>query len=152
MKIDFRPARASDLPEILEMMADFYRQAQIDFVADRQRLALGQLMEHPANGLLQCVLVDGHTIGYFAIGFGFSLEYGGRDAFVDELYLLRAYRGWGIGGCCIDEICRLCAAHGVRAVHLEVDGENLPAQQLYFRKGFQGNSRRLLTRTIVDTT
>ncbi len=41
------------------------------------------------------MLLDGTAAGYAALTFGFSLEVGGRDAFIDELFLIEAARGKG---------------------------------------------------------
>jgi GNAT superfamily N-acetyltransferase len=37
------------------------------------------------------------AVGYIVLTFGYSLEYLGRDAFIDEFYLRESYRGrrWG---------------------------------------------------------
>lgn len=37
------------------------------------------------------------AIGYVILTLGFSLEYGGRDAFIDEFYIQANYQGQGIG-------------------------------------------------------
>ena len=36
--------------------------------------------------------------GFLALAFGYSLDYHGRDAFVDEFLILEKYRGKGLGG------------------------------------------------------
>jgi GNAT superfamily N-acetyltransferase len=37
------------------------------------------------------------ALGYLIITLGFSVEYGGRDGFIDDLYLVPAARGRGLG-------------------------------------------------------
>jgi ribosomal protein S18 acetylase RimI-like enzyme len=43
----------------------------------------------------------------------------------------------------IDEACREL---GVRALHLEVEKDNVPAAELYRKRGFEDRDRRLMTR------
>jgi GNAT superfamily N-acetyltransferase len=78
--------------------------------------------------------------------FGFSFEYGGRDAFIDELYLEAAHRGKGIGGLTIDFVSEQAKVLGVKALHLEVERHNDWGNRLYRKKGFGGNERHLLTK------
>ena len=61
-------------------------------------------------------------IGYIAVCYSYSIEFGGRDAFIDEFYIAAAERGKGIGGRVLKEIATLLQMRGVVAVHLEVDG------------------------------
>jgi GNAT superfamily N-acetyltransferase len=37
------------------------------------------------------------VVGYTVLGFGFGIEYGGPDAFIDDLYLVPHARGRGLG-------------------------------------------------------
>ena len=41
--------------------------------------------------------VEERHVGYVVVTLGFSLESGGRDGFIDELYIAPAARGRGIG-------------------------------------------------------
>jgi GNAT superfamily N-acetyltransferase len=51
--------------------------------------AMFQMMVAKLNG--------DETIGYIVLTLGDSLEYHGRDAFVDEIYIRESHRGKGIG-------------------------------------------------------
>ena len=90
-------------------------------------------------------------LGYLAVTFGWSLEWGGRDAFVDELYLAPSHRGGGIGRTAIALAEDACRAAGVRALHLEVERENARGRALYARAGFADTERLLLTRRLIPT-
>jgi ribosomal protein S18 acetylase RimI-like enzyme len=80
------------------------------------------------------------------------MEYGGRDAFVDDLFIVAAHRGRGLGTAALAQARAYCVAQGVRAVHLEVARDNAPAQAVYRRAGFAGNDRQLLTLPLADPT
>lgn len=83
----------------------------------------------------------GSPIGYIAVCYSYSIEFGGRDAFIDEFYIEAAERGKGIGGRVLKEIAALMRARGIVAVHLEVDGQNERARAAYARAGFSSRDK-----------
>jgi ribosomal protein S18 acetylase RimI-like enzyme len=66
------------------------------------------------------------AVGYVVITLGYSIEYGGRDGFIDDLYLVPE------------------PALGIGTLHLEVETGNDYASRLYRRAGFEATGRRLL--------
>ena len=142
------PAQPSDIPWLLPMIEAFYAIDGYPFDPDATRRAVSDLLAEPALGGIWLVVIDDVTAGYAVVTLGYSLEFHGRDAFVDELYLHVEWRGRGIGTAVIDALVAECAACGVKAVHLEVETQNTPAQQLYRRAGFKDNNRHLWTRWI----
>jgi GNAT superfamily N-acetyltransferase len=77
---------------------------------------------------------------------GFSLEYRGRDAFVDELYVRPDRRDRGIGSRILDAMEAECRRRGIVALHLEVDHDNPDGRRLYLRRGFADHARHLMTK------
>ncbi len=67
------------------------------FDEDKARVALTTLLRDPNLGRVWLILDGEAPVGYVVIAFGYSLEWLGRDAFVDEFYLLQEYRGSGWG-------------------------------------------------------
>ncbi len=122
-------------------------------VSDRvRRNTVETLLANPAFGRIFLVeLADGARAGYAALAFGFSLEFGGRDAFLDELYILPAYRGRGLGGATLAAVNNWVEAEGICALHLEVEKANKTAKQLYLKSGFADREHyHLMTRQIAD--
>jgi ribosomal protein S18 acetylase RimI-like enzyme len=95
-------------------------------------------------------LIDegGAPAGYAVMTLGYSLEFGGRDAFVDELYIRPAYRRRGLGRRAVEVVATYCRDTGVQALHLEVGRENEAAQALYRQAGFADRRHWLLTRRL----
>src|SRR2546426_9801736 len=79
---------------------------------------------------------------------GYSLEYRGRDAFVDELFVDENRRRQGIGRKAMQFLERACRDLEVRALHLEVERPNVGAQVLYRKFGFVDHDRYLMTKHI----
>ncbi len=84
-------------------------------------------------------------------GWGFGIEYGGADAFVDDLYLVPEARGRGLGTVVLgllEEQARELGA-GNLALFLVVDPDNTPAQRLYRRRGFEGTHWLLMAKRLA---
>lgn len=80
-------------------------------------------------------------MGYVALCFGYSIELGGRDAFIDELFLVENARGQGIGKKVLEYVTRQAASLDIAAVHLEVAHANDRAKRLYLQAGFSPRDR-----------
>lgn len=107
--------------------------------------ALARLLADPGLGFA-VVALDPDVVGYAVVGFGFSLEFAGRDAFVDEAFVQPARRGSGLGSLLVAAVEAECQVLGIRAVHLEVDHANGDARRLYERLGYASHKRHLLTK------
>ncbi|MBD2459995.1 GNAT family N-acetyltransferase [Oscillatoria sp. FACHB-1407] len=77
-----------------------------------------------------------------------NLEFRGRDAFIDELFVQADYRGRGIGTAAPELLEAQCRELEVRALHLEVEHENAKAQQFYRKVGFGDRHYYLMTKWI----
>lgn len=146
MEPSFRVAEPSEADLLVEMMRDFNAHERIAFDEPAVRAALAQLFADDARGLACLLLWGGEVAGYVVITFGFSIEFRGRDAFVDELFVKDEFRGRGVGAAATRYAEGLCRERGVRALHLEVERENTRAQSVYRRAGFVDHDRYLLTK------
>ena len=90
---------------------------------------------------------DGAAIGYAIVTYGFDLEFGGRDAFLTELWIDREARGGGAGSAALALLDPELRARGVNALHLQVRPDN-PALRLYQRAGFIASPRITMTRRL----
>jgi GNAT superfamily N-acetyltransferase len=144
-----RLARRDDLERILPMLVDFY--AEEGYPVDRAEIGrvLGRLIDDPELGRLWLILDAGAVVGYIAICFGYSLEYHGRDAFVDDFYLVPEARGKGLGNRVLERVEPACRDLGVRTLHLEVERDNPAAQSLYRKRGFADKNRLMLSKRLI---
>ncbi|UTA52718.1 GNAT family N-acetyltransferase [Lysobacter soli] len=142
----FRPAAASDLAALLPVIRQFHADEHIAWDEVRVRAAMEALIGDARNGRLVLIECDGELAGYVVVGFCFSLEFGGRFGLLDELYVLPAHRGGGVGKRALEEVERLCIAEGLRCVRLEVSDDNDHAREIYRRRGYALHPRRLMTK------
>jgi diamine N-acetyltransferase len=95
------------------------------------------------------VICDGEKlIGYVVLTLGFSFEYGGRDGFLDELYVDEEYRRRGIGRRTMEFVEERARELGVKALHLEATQGNDAAKELYRRAGYFMHERFLMTKRL----
>jgi ribosomal protein S18 acetylase RimI-like enzyme len=146
VEASFRTATLVDEPVLLELMRELYRHEGITYVEPAAREALRGVLGDPALGRAVLIELDEAVAGYLVVCFGWSLEFHGRDAFLDELYLRDRFRGRGIGSRALEAAAELCRSNGVRALHLEVERSNTRAQSLYRRSGFVDRKYYLMTR------
>ena len=148
MQPSFRAAGPSDADLLVEMMRDFNAHERIAFEETEVRAALAQLFADDSRGLACLILLGAEAAGYVVITFGFSIEFRGRDAFIDELFVRDGFRGRGLGAAAVRFAEGVCRERGVRALHLEVERANTAAQSVYRRAGFVDHDRYLLTKWV----
>ncbi len=111
-----------------------------------RRRAMFELAEHPEFGGAWLILADESVAGYVVLTACYSLEFHGRFGLLDEFYIDERWRGKGLGTAALDFVDRQCRSRGWKSVRLEVAVENLRAQELYRRSGFEAERRYLLTK------
>jgi ribosomal protein S18 acetylase RimI-like enzyme len=146
MRPFFRLASVLNIETLIKLMSEFYIHENLSFDEQTARLALQLILNNDSYGLIYLIHVNEEIVGYLVVTFGFSIEYRGRDAFLDELYIQQKYRGVGIGKQSLQFAEEICREQGVQALHLEVERENLNAQAMYHKAGFISRDRYLLTK------
>jgi ribosomal protein S18 acetylase RimI-like enzyme len=132
----FRLALESDADTLLEFMQAYYEFDGHGFDREKAGGALIALLRDANLGVAWLILDGAAAVGYVVLCFGYSLEWLGRDAFVDEFYLREEYRGRGWGRKAMEFLEEAAQAAGVRALHLEVVRTNTSASHLYRKLGF----------------
>ncbi len=136
------------IDSVLELMRRLYEHDSISFDKPAARGALANLVNKAEHGIVWLMKDGDVSVGYAVVTFGYSLEFRGVDAFLDELYISESYRGQGLGRRAIERVEKYCRARGVHALHLEVERENTDAQAVYRKLGFRDHDRYLLTKWI----
>ena len=143
-----REATLQDEAELLRMMRllDEQESALIKFDETALSAAFRQFLTLPAFGGVWLLCEGSKTVGYVVLTVGFSFEFRGYDAFIDELYVDVAYRRRGYGRRALAFTEEGAGEMGVNAIHLEVDRGNDAAFELYRRAGYEDNDRFLMTK------
>jgi diamine N-acetyltransferase len=146
----FRLALESDGEALLDFMQAYYAFDGHGFDRLKARGALTPLLRDASLGLAWLILDGDAAVGYIVLCFGYSLEWLGRDAFVDEVYLSEEYRGRGWGRATMELVEKAARAAGARALHLEVVEGNSSALQLHRKLGFTEHRSTFLSKWIAQ--
>jgi GNAT superfamily N-acetyltransferase len=150
MKPEFIALTADAMDEafgqVLEMMGCLYAESGGAYRRERARHAAEVLAGNPELGGIWLIDVGGETAGYLCLTLCFSLEFDGRFALLDELYVKEAWRGQRLGAEAIAFAEQWSRARGLTAIRLEVERTNLRALDLYRRRDFTAHDRHLMTK------
>ncbi|HTB94777.1 MAG TPA: GNAT family N-acetyltransferase [Candidatus Sulfotelmatobacter sp.] len=149
MPLSIARAALSDLESLLLLMrhmqqADPWTET---FHEPTLRASLAELLANPAYGVLYIAREALEPVGYLAVCFDYSLEYRGKGAWIDELFVEPAHRGKGIGTQLLDLAEAASREHRAKFLHLEVTHGN-PAIELYRRRGFYDHHRYLMSKDL----
>jgi len=144
--VTFKPAQLSDVDTPVALMREYYEFDRLPFDAQIARQTLTTLIQDDALGYMWLIQVGAQAVGYVVLTLDYSLEYRGRGAYVDELYLQEAFRGQGIGAQALGFVEEVARSLGLHALHLEVDRHNTRAQAVYRKAGFEDHDRYLMTK------
>lgn len=145
METTLRDAESTDRPLLLTLIQGLYECEHIPFDAARVGAALDDLLADPALGRVWLAVRGGAPVGYAVLTLGYSLEFGGRFALLDELFIEEKHRGAGVGRQVLARIAETCRGLGLRALRLEVERSNQVARELYRKAGFETHDRDFLT-------
>jgi len=150
--VTFRIATSADEPALLKMMRHLAEQEPGAYFFNEAlvRDALHKFLMNANLGEAWIVCDRDTPAGYVVLTFGFSFEFHGRDASIDELFIEPGYRRQGLGRRAMEFIHRRARECGVNAIHLEVDEGNIAAEELYRRIGYADHSRYLMTKWLNE--
>ena len=140
-------AGPEDLDRLLPMVEASHREAGTGSDEAHWRAGLAPLLDGSPLGAVYLIGPRKAPVGYIVVSFGWSLEFGGMDGFVDEFWIRPNVRGRGMGSEVLGALVPALEDAGLRALHLEAGDANLRAQTLYARHGFRlREGYRLMTR------
>jgi len=93
----FREAKSEDVPDLMRMMRKLALQEPAVPFDEREIAAAWTLfLSKPEAGRAWLLSSGGELAGYIILTLGFSFEFRGHDAFIDELYVEEKYRRRGL--------------------------------------------------------
>ena len=147
---EIRAADRADVPPLLAMMEDFNGVESIEFHRDRCEAALIRLLEDAVLGFVLIASVSDRMLGYAVITYNYDLEFGGRDAFVTELYVQPGERRAGLGRALVRAITERGRREHLTSLHLAVRPENRAALDLYLSEGYERVPRLWMTKLLIS--
>lgn len=149
MNISVERVTEQQIDTVLPFIARYHAFEDVEQSDAIRRDAVRTLVTHEEFGGIWMINQNTRAIGYIALCKGFSIEFGGFDAFIDEFYIDERYRGKGVGRIVLESIPAIAHRLGIQALHLEVAKSNTPAKRLYSSLGFEARDKFLLMTAVV---
>ncbi|ABG32643.1 N-acetyltransferase [Roseobacter denitrificans] len=137
-------AAPDHLEKLDALVAAFHQEAGITLAAEARRKGIVPLLEGSPHGAAYLIGPPRAPIGYLVVTFGWSLEFGGLDGFIDEIFVRPGVRGRGIASETLLALPRALASAGLKVLHLEVDRSAEDRHRLYQRAGFKPRENYML--------
>lgn len=115
---------------MLALISEFYEVDDHPFDQETVLRGLVPLLESDEHGVV--LLADD---GYAVLVWSYSLESGGRDALLDEIYVRE--QGRGTGKALMESVFAEMRERDIRRIFLETEAENDRARAFYSRLGFE---------------
>ena len=144
MTIELRLATEKDVGLTMPLVAAYHEFEGIGTTPSERESAVRNLIAEPKFGGIWLIYSGGNLAGHIVLCRGYSIEFGGFDAFVDEFFLLPQFRGRGLGKKVLELMKTEAKALKIRALHLEVARTNENARRLYRRAGFEVREKYVL--------
>ena len=135
----------TDLPLLEQLVRAYYLEDGHTFREGRQLPALAALAAGEPFGRAWLVRQGERPVGYAVLTWAFSVEAGGREACLDELYLVPEIRNRGLGRRVLALLEAEARREGVRRMFLEVERHNRVIA-LYRRAGYVDHDRFLMSK------
>lgn len=142
--IALRPLEKNQVKTIIPLMVDFYAIDKYHIDPSASEKLFEAFLDDQNLGKAWLIYNEETVVGYAILTFVFSFEYGGKIAFIDELYLTENARGKGIGKKALELLTDRARESNVKLLYLELENHNEKAQKLYLAGGFVPHNRKLL--------
>jgi ribosomal protein S18 acetylase RimI-like enzyme len=130
-------AKPEDLDRLLPLVSAFHDEEGLQSTNEQRANALIPLLEGSPHGAVYMIGPSRGPIGYIVVTFGWSIEFGGLDGFIDEIYIRSGVRGRGVGSEVIASLVAMLKSVDMKALHLEVDPAKESALRFYKRCHFR---------------
>ena len=142
--ITFKPLEIKDIIAITLMMQDFYAIDNYPMDVEVTKTLFQEFISNEHLGKSWLIYSENEIVGYIILTFIFSFEYGGKIAFLDELFIKETARGKGFGKEAIQFIQQEVPKLSLKLLYLEVEPHNENAQKLYLAHDFELHNRKLM--------
>ena len=132
--MEIRRARTRDLATLIELHQEFCQVDGHPFSEARAHAAFAPLLDDDTHGI---VWIIDRPQAYAVLTWGWSIEAGGAEAVLDEIFTTE--RGAGVGSRLVGHVLRDAEHRGLARVFLETESANDRVRGFYTRHGFSAD-------------
>ena len=145
--ISIRRATTGDLTAVLGLVSEYCVADRHIFDPGLATAGIGPLLADDRYGTIWLAHDGDRPEGYAAVTWGWSLEVGGLDVVLDEIYVRE--RGKGTGSLLLAALERDCRERGVKRIVMETERPNDDARRLYRRHGYVTDTSIWMSKDIL---
>jgi len=146
--VTLRRATMTEIAILTRFIQRYFAYDHLTFDRNAIRSGLKQLLKNRSIGQAFLVISNSKPVGYTILIDSFDLEFGGRVAFVTDLYLEPDFRRRGIGTEVLKQLEHFCRERGMKTIELQAERRNRAALSFYRRQGFQRHDRVALSKPL----
>lgn len=143
--VTIRRAEPNDLDQLVELHRAFCDVDNHPFDEGRAQAAFGPLLDDDTHGVVWIVDDPG---AYAVLTWGWSIEAGGSEAVLDEIFVTE--RGRGVGSQLIEHVLADGRHRGLARIFLETEAPNTSVRSLYERHGFVSDDSVWMSHPFVE--
>lgn len=143
--VHIRRSGPGDLDRLVELHGEFCAIDAHPFDIRRARAALDPLLANDRHGVVW--IVDAPP-AYAVLTWGWSIEAGGAEAVLDEIFV--SERNAGVGSSLIQHLLADARRRGLARVFLETETANHRVREFYERHGFRVDASIWMAHEFVD--
>jgi ribosomal protein S18 acetylase RimI-like enzyme len=143
--VDIRRAGRGDLDRLVDLHREFCAVDAHPFDAARARRAFGPLLDDDTHGIVW--IVDAPA-SYAVLTWGWSIEAGGAEAVLDEIFV--SERNSGVGSSLLLHVLADGRRRGLARIFLETEAPNDRVRGFYERHGFRTDDSIWMAHEFVD--
>lgn len=138
MSAELGPAQPADLEQLVELLGILFTQEhELSPDAEKQRRGLARILEDPVVGTIYVAREGARVLGSVSILRSISTAEGGPAGHLEDFIVRPEHRGLGLGERLLAYAIEQARAAGLLRLILLTDGDNVNAQRLYERAGFE---------------
>lgn len=130
-----RRAIASDIDALVRLGQLYCAADKVEWIPERARRGFLGLLSDDTNGVVLVSEQHGAVVGYAVLTWGWSIECGGRESLLDEMFI--EHPGRGLGSELLEAVVVAAQRHGAARVFLETEAGNESAREFWLKRGFE---------------
>lgn len=134
-------ATTAQREKIIELLLAQLREHSISTPLEKITSAVDGIFSNPNLGALHVAILNENIIGVSCLSFIWTIEHGGKAAWLEEIYIMPSHRTSGIGTKLLEATMEFAKSLNCSALDLEVEDDHARVKKWYERHGFSAHTR-----------